>query len=87
MICTYRGRGPGEAWALDNARHCVMGCPELYVGVDHKTLLGIYSPKRGLADIDNPRLRNLAKKATRYKFQTFHIKRTENSTPDALSRY
>ena len=47
------------AWVLDKARHYMMGCPKLYVGVDHKPLLGIYSPTRGLADIDNPRLRNL----------------------------
>ena len=77
----------GVAWALNKARHYIMGCPEIYVGVDHKPLLGIYSSKRGLADIDNSRLRNLADKATRYRFQTFHVKGTENSTPDALYRY
>ena len=81
------GEALGVAWALNNAHHYVMGCPSLYVGVDHKPLLGIYLPKKALADIDNLRLRNLAEKATRYRFNTFHVKGTENSTPDALSWY
>ena len=61
--------GGGEAlWVglgVDKTRHYVMGCSQLYVGVDHKPLQGIYSPKRDLTDIDNPRMRRLAEKATR----------------------
>ena len=77
----------GVAWALDKARHYVMGCPFLYVGVDHKPLLGLYSSGKALADIPNSRLCNLVEKATRFRFEAFHMKGTENSTPDALSRY
>ena len=76
------GEALGVAWALDKARHYVMGCPELCVDVDHKPLLGIYSTKNGLADIDNPRLRNLAEKVTRYRFHTFNVK--ELKTPNQM---
>ena len=75
----------GVAWALNKAKHYVMGCPKLFLGVDHKPMLGIYAPARALADIDNLRLRNLAEKATRYRFTTFHVKGKDNSVPDALS--
>ena len=41
--------------ALFEARHFVLGCPNLIVAVDHKPLLGILNDK-SVADIDNPRL-------------------------------
>lgn len=81
------GEALAVAWALDKAKHYVMGCPNLYVGVDHKPLLGVYSPTKALADIENPRLRNLAEKATRYRFTTFHVKGAEKNLPDTMSRY
>jgi hypothetical protein len=64
-----------------------MGCENFVVGVDHKPLVGLYSPLKALSDIDNPRLRNLAEKASRYKFTTFHIPGKDNNIPDSLSRY
>ena len=67
------------AWALEKAKHYVMGCPKLFVGVDHKPLLGIYAPAKPLSYFDNPMLRNLAEKAIRYRFSTFHVKGKENS--------
>ena len=60
------GEALGVAWALDKARHYVMGCPFLYVGVDHKPLLGLYSTGKALADIPNSRLCNLVERATRF---------------------
>ena len=81
------GEALGVPWALDKARHYVMGCPALYVGVDHKPLLGLYSSGKALADISNSRLPNLVEKATRFRFHAFYVKGAENSTPDALSRY
>ena len=42
-------------WALEKAKHFVLGCPNLIVAVDHKPLLGLLGDK-GLGDIENPRL-------------------------------
>jgi hypothetical protein len=64
-----------------------MGATDLVVGVDHKPLVGLYSEDKALADIDNPRLRNLAEKASRFWFTTFHIPGVMNNIPDSLSRY
>ena len=52
------------AWGLERGKHFLMGTRKLLVGVDHKPLVGIYSEEKSLADIENPRLRNLAEKAT-----------------------
>ena len=81
------GEALGVAWALNKTRHYVMGCPALYVGVNHKPLLGLYSPKKALVDIANSRLCNLVEKATRFRFDAFHVKGKENLTPNALSHF
>ena len=73
------------AWVLHKARYYVMGCPLLFVGPDHEPLLGLYSLKKALADIDNPRLRKLIERATQFRFEAFYVKGIKNSTPDALS--
>jgi hypothetical protein len=57
------------------------------VGIDHKPLVGLYAEVKALADIENPRLWNLAEKAGRYRFRTFHIPGIVNNIPDSLSRY
>ena len=64
-----------------------MGCPSLFVGVNHKPLLGLYSPKKALTDIENPRLCKLVERAIRFCFDAFHVKGKENSTLDALSQF
>ena len=60
------GEALGVAWALQKARHYVMGCPALFVGVDHKPLLGLYSPRKALAYIENAMLCKLVERATRF---------------------
>ena len=45
-------------WALDKARHFVLGCPSLIVAVDHQPLLCLLGDKQ-LEDIPNRRLLNL----------------------------
>jgi hypothetical protein len=61
-----------------------MGAMDLVVGVNHKPLVGLYAEDKALADIENPRLRNLAKKARRYWLKTFHIPGVMNNIPDSL---
>ena len=69
------GEALGVAWSLGKCKHFITGMDLglFYIGVDHKPLLGIYHPDRALGDIGNNRLRNLAEKAARYRFTTFHI--------------
>ena len=81
------GEALGVAWALDKARHFTAGCHDLWVGVDHKPLLGIYRPDRALADIDNPRLRRLAERACRFKFTAVHVRGKDNNIADEMSRH
>ena len=49
----------GEAltvvWSLENARMCVLGCPELIVATGHKPLHGIFT-NQNLSNIPNPRV-------------------------------
>ena len=81
------GEALAVAWGLERGKHFLMGARKLLVGVDHKPLVGIYSEEKSLADIENPRLRNLAEKATRYRFVCFHVPGRLNNIPDSLSRY
>jgi hypothetical protein len=78
------GEALAVAWGLERGKHFLMGCLDLVVGVDHKPLVGLYSEEKALADIQNPRLRNLAEKAGRYRFTTFHIPGVSNSIPDSM---
>ena len=81
------GEALAVCWFLEKARHFVMGIHALVVAVDHRPLLGIFSEHKALADIHNPRLRNFAEKAGRFKFDTVHIKGVENNLSDMMSRH
>ena len=74
------------AWGFKKARHFLEGCLDLWVGVDHKPLLGLYSPTNALADIENNMLRRLVEKACQYRFTAFHIPGTSNLIADGMSR-
>ena len=80
------GEALAVAWGLKKCRYFLEGCQNLSVGVDHKPLLGLYSPTKGLADIENNRLRRLVEKATQYRFAVFHIPGARNLIADGLSR-
>ena len=79
----------GEALALieglNKARYYVLGCKDLFVAVDHKPLLKIFSD-RSLEDIPNTRLRNLKEKSLRYKFTIVHVPGVKHKAADAVSR-
>ena len=73
-------------WAPEKAKHFILGCPTLYVAVDHKPLLGLLGD-RHLEDIPNPRLQNLKEKTLRYRFKLVHVPGSKHSVPDAASRH
>lgn len=76
----------GITWTLAKTSHYTLGCSKLLVLVDHKLLLG-FLKKRGLGEIDNPRLEMLAEKTMRWVFRIEHVAGARNFGPDALSRY
>ena len=80
------GEALAVAYALDKARHFVLGCENLIITVDHKPLLGIFT-NRSLDNIPNNRLRNLKEKTLRYRFIMHHIPGRRNCAPDSLSRH
>ena len=47
------GEALGVAWALDKARHFVLGCKDLIVAVNHKPLLKVLGDRK-MEDIKNP---------------------------------
>ena len=75
-----------KAWALDKARHFVLGCPSLYLAVDHQPLLSLLGDKQ-LENIPNRRLLNLKEKTLRYSFSLVHVPGRLNKAADAASRY
>ena len=80
------GEALAVVYALDKARHFVLGCPNLLIAVDHKPLLKLFGD-RSLEDIPNPRLRNLKEKTLRYKFNMIHIPGVKQCVADGLSRH
>ena len=80
------GEALAVADALERARYFVLGCRDLIVAVDHKTLLKILSD-RSLEDIPNNRLRNLKERTLRYQFRITYIPGSKHKAADALSRY
>ncbi|MEL6802297.1 MAG: reverse transcriptase domain-containing protein, partial [Bacteroidota bacterium] len=78
------GEALAVVYALEHARHFVLGCKNLLVAVDHKPLLNVLE-NRSL-DIPNNRLRNLKEKTLRYRFQMVHVAGVKHKATDALSR-
>ena len=68
------------AWALEKSKHFTLGCPNLYVAVDHQPLLKVLDD-RHLEDIPNPRLLNLKEKTLIYKFNIVHVHGVKNKSP------
>ena len=79
------GEALAVAWGCKKARYFLAGCQDMWVGVDHKPLLGLYAPEKALADIENARLRRLVEKASEYRFKAFHIPGVRNLIADGLS--
>ena len=73
-------------WALEKAKHFVLGCPNLTVAVDHKPLLGLLGDK-DLGDIENPRLRRFKERCLMYNFKMIHVPGILNKVADTASRF
>lgn len=80
------GEALAVVYALEKARHFVLGCSDLTIAVDHKPLLKLFGD-RALEDIPNPRLRNLKEKTLRYRFRMVHVPGAKNKVADGLSRH
>ena len=80
------GKALGVAWALEKYKHFTLGCPNLYIAVDHRPLLKVLGD-RHLEDISNPRLLNLKEKTLRYRFELVHVPGAQHKSPDAASRH
>ena len=80
------GEALAVVYALDKARHFIIGCPNLSIAVDHKPLLKVFGDQH-LDNIPNPRLRNLKEKTLRFRFSITHIPGVNHRATDALSRY
>ena len=79
------GEALAVVYALDHARHFVLGCDKLLVAVDHKPLLKVFGD-RSLAEIPNNRLRNLKEKTLRFRFTMTYISGIKHKATDAISR-
>ena len=77
----------GMVNGLQKTKYFTLGCPNLYVGTDHKPLLGLVSSGMPLEKIDNPRLVRLKEKTLGWKFQTIYVPGKQLGGTDALSRY
>ena len=80
------GEALAVAWALDKARHFVLGCNDLIVATDHKPLLKVLGDRK-MEDIKNPRLYNLKEKTLPFLFRITYVPGKRHFTADSLSRY
>ena len=80
------GEALAVAWALDKARHFVLGFNDLIVATDHKQLLEVLGDRK-MEDIKNPRLYNLKEKTLPFLFRITHVPGKRHFTADSLSRY
>ena len=78
------GEALAVAWALDKARHFVLGCNDLIVATDHKPLLKVLGDRK-MEDIKNPRLYNLKEKTLPFLFRITHVPSKRHFTANSLS--
>ena len=72
--------------ALKKTKYFTLGCPDLFIGTDHKPLLGIFANK-DLDSIDNPRIVKLKEKTLGWSFTPVYIPGKKIGGTDALSRH
>ena len=74
-------------WATKKTDYFISGCENLYLGFDHKPLIGLFNPDRDLGDIVNTKLRKYVERISHYKFKCFYVPGPKNQLSDAGSRY
>ena len=67
------GKILGVVNALQKTKFFTLRCPHLYVGTDHKPLLGLLSADVALEKVDNPRLVRLKEKTLGWVFSSIYI--------------
>ena len=72
--------------ALHKTKYFTLGCPHLFIGTDHKPLLGILNDAP-LESLDNPPIIKLKEKSLGWIFTTLYVPGKELGGTDALSRY
>ena len=80
------GEALAVVYALEKARHFVLGCSDLIISVDHKPLIKVFGD-RCLQDINNPRLLNLKEKTLQYRFRIVHVPGVRHAAADSVSRH
>ena len=80
------GEALAVAYALHQTRYYVLGCTNLLVSTDHKSLLQVLND-RSLTDITNRGLLNLKEKTLGYCFTIVYVPGERNLGPDAASRH
>ena len=79
------GEALAVAFALEQTRMFVVGCPHLIIATDHKPLVPILNNRR-LDLIKNPRLLRLRERTLMYSYIAQHIPGPLNFAADATSR-
>ena len=80
------GEALAVTWALDKARHFVLGCNDLIVATDHNPFLKVLEDRK-MENTKNPRLYNLREKTLTFLFRITHVPGKCHFTADSLSRY
>ena len=80
------GETPAVTYGLDSACFFILACPNIIVGVDHKSLLRIFRD-HALDDIDNTPLRDLKEQTLHYCFKVIQIPGVKQKAADATSRH
>ena len=77
----------GLVYGLEKTKYFTLGCPHLYLGTDHKPLIGLLSYEMSFEKMDNPRLIRLKEKTLGWNFQVIYVPGIQLGGTDALSRY
>jgi hypothetical protein len=79
------GEVTAVARGLHDTKYYTMGCKQLYVATDHKSLLCVLGDQ-SLADVENPRLARIKEKTLWWQFTIAHTPGKLQLAADALSR-
>ena len=78
------GEATAVARGLHETKYYTMGCKQLYVATDHKSLVCVLGDQ-SLADVENPRLERIKKKTLWWQFTIVHTPGKLQLAADALS--
>lgn len=73
-------------WCLEKGRLFLLGCPNLLLVTDHRSLVRLYGDG-ALKDISNSLFIRMKEKTLQFRFQVKYLSGTKNCAADMLSRY